>query len=311
MLGLLFALFVAISIIQAYAFTHPTRNKNLEINREGMHLTVPNLVKATFIGIRPIRHIQSDNPADYDLGYENVTFKSTDNIILKGWLIKSDNPKGTIIMTHGYNSNRGNINISKYFHDNNYNVLMFDFRGHGESGGNYISMGYYEANDVLGAIKYLKSRNDLGSKDVYGLGYSMGAAALIFAEEKQSSFKGLILESTYSDLYQNTANRFKRVYGFPKFPFATSLTFFGGIVLGVNAFSISPSNSIKNIHIPVLLIHDENDDGVTLQDARLIYENANQPKELWIVKGANHTGAYDTDPTKYNNKILSFLRESS
>ena len=116
---------------------------------------------------------------------------------------------------------------------------MFDFRGHGESDGNYISMGYYEKGDVLGAVKYLKNRKDIDSKNMYGLGHSLGAAALVFAEEGQHSFKALILENAYPDLYQNAATRFKKVYGFPKFPFATSLTFFGSLILNVNGFSIS------------------------------------------------------------------------
>ena len=307
---LLVTLFLVISYLHAYAFTHPTTNKYLAVERNGMELTSPNLVKATIIGIRPIKHITKETPSIYQLSYENVSFNSSDGLSIKGWLIKSDNPQGTIIMAHGYNGNRGRLDIATFLNEEGYNILMFDFRGHGESEGDYISMGYYESKDILGAIQYLKQRNDTDTNKLYGLGQSMGSAALIFAEEQQPSFKGLILESTYTDLYQNNARRFKRVYGFPKFPFATSLTFFGGIVLGVNGFKISPLNSINNIEKPILLIHDSLDDGVSNEDAKLLFEAANQPRELWIVEGAKHTSAFETGTKEYKRRILNFLNKS-
>ena len=309
-IALLVVIFLVMSYIHAYAFTHPTTNKYLEIKRTGMELSFPNLVKATLLGIRPIKNVQNENPSNYNLKYENVTFNSIDHLSIKGWLIKSQKPKGTIVMAHGYNGNRGILDIAKFLNDGGYNVVMFDFRGHGESEGNYISMGYYESKDVLGAIQYLKQRKDIDMNKIYGLGQSMASAALIFAEEQKPSFKGLILESTYTDLYQDTARRFKRVYGFPKFPFATSLTFFGGLSLGVNGFSISPLKSIQYINKPILLIHDSFDDGVFIEDAQLLYDAANQPKELWVVEYAKHSSAYDSQPDEYKKKILAFLNRN-
>ena len=298
------------SFIHAYAFTHPTTNKNLEVNRNGMNLSFSNLVKATFMGIRPIKHTSVENPSDYNLTYENVTFKSIDNLSLKGWMIKSPKSKGTIVMAHGYNANRGRLDIAYFLNKEGYNVLMFDFRGHGESEGDYISMGYYEKNDVLGALQYLNQRGDIDMNNVYGLGQSMGSAALIFAEQQQPSFKGLILESTYTSVYEDTATRFNKVYGFPKFPFATSLTYFGGLTLGINGFSISPQNALKDINKPVLFIHDSLDDSVSMKDAKLLYDTANQPKEFWVVTNSSHCSAYNTQPDIYKIKIITFLTET-
>src|SRR3989338_5404932 len=186
---------------------------------------------------------------------------------------------------------------------------MFDFRGNGESEGSYISMGYYEARDILGALQYLKERN-FDIDKIYGFGQSMGSAALIFAEEHQPSFRGLILESTYTDLYQNAARRLKSVYGLPKFPFATAITFFGGFSIGVNGFSISPLKSIHQVNKPVLLIHDSLDDSVSVEDSRLLYDSANEPKELWIVNNANHTSGYDAQLSEYRTKVIVFLNQT-
>ena len=302
--------FLFFSYLHAYAFTHPTESKNLEINRDGMKLTTLDLIKATLMGIRPIRHNPERTPKDYDLIYENVNFYSSDELSIKGWWIPSSKQKATIIFAHGYNGNRGNLEITTFLNKAGYNVLMFDFRGHGGSDGNYISMGHYEKRDIEGAINYLSQRNDVDMARIYGLGQSMGAAALLFTQEEHASFKGLILESTYPSLYENVAARFKEVYGFPKFPFATSLTFFGGLILGVDGFSISPQNSIKNIRVPILLIHDELDTSVSIENTRALYDNANSPKELWVAKDAKHTAAYNAGTEEYKEKVLHFLNES-
>jgi pimeloyl-ACP methyl ester carboxylesterase len=306
---ILTVLFLGMSYIHAYSFTHPTTNKLFKINKDGMQLSFPSLIKATVLGIRPLRHDPSEKPSSYDLPYESVSFKSTDNLLLKGWFIKSPNPRGTILLTHGYNGNRGNLKIAKFLNSLNYNILMFDFRGHGHSEGDSISMGYNESQDVLGAIKYLRQRSDVDTTNLYGMGQSMGAVALIFAEEEEPSFKGLILESTYTTLHQNTATRFKRVYGLPKFPFATTLTFFGNIILNINSFSHSPLEAIHTIQKPTLLIHDSLDEGVTTDDAYALHNAANAPTSLWVVNNAKHIDAYNTQTSTYEKKIMHFLEE--
>ncbi len=303
---LLVIMFVALSIFHAYSFTHPTK-RYFEIKREGMNIAPLNLFLASFIGIRPIRHFPLQTPEDYNLSYENITFKSTDRLLIKGWLIKHPAPKGTIIFAHGYNANRGKLEVAAFFNWAGFSVLMFDFRGHGESEGDYISMGYHESKDILGAIIFLSQREDVNLDYLYGFGQSMGAAALIFAQEQKPSFDGLILESTYPDLHQNIATRFKRTYGLPKFPFATSMTLFGSLILGVNSFSTSPINSIPKVRMPVFLIHDLSDNSVSLENAWDLYNAANEPKKLWIVENASHTGAYTAAEEEFERRVLSFL----
>ena len=74
-------------------------------------------------------------PEEYDLPYENVEFFARGtNIKLKGWYVPSLLPtERTIIITHGLNGNRsGNLELAKDLRNLNYNVLLYDIRGHGE-----------------------------------------------------------------------------------------------------------------------------------------------------------------------------------
>src|SRR3989338_5289425 len=113
-------------------------------------------------------------PESFDLKYENVTFETDDGLKLKGWLIpgnKSENKsRGTIIMMHGYPTNKADVLPLSLFLLNDYNVFLFDFRSFGESEGSYTTAGYKEVNDLDAAVNYIKSRKD--TKNIGALGFS-------------------------------------------------------------------------------------------------------------------------------------------
>src|SRR3990170_3409555 len=117
------------------------------------------------------------SPAAYGLAYEDVEFPSAvDGIVLKGWLIDSPGTK-TIVVMHGRNSvrdepNVGILELAQALVGQGYDVLTFDFRAHGESGGTRYALGQFEVRDVAGALDYLKGR---GVREVGVIGYSMGA----------------------------------------------------------------------------------------------------------------------------------------
>src|ERR1043165_8622895 len=96
---------------------------------------------------QPVRHPLYTTPEQYSLKYEDVQFTSVgDNIPLKGWFIDSPGTN-TILVMHGSGSIRDNfinMEVSKALVQHGYDVFMFDFRGHGESGGNLSSLGQLE-----------------------------------------------------------------------------------------------------------------------------------------------------------------------
>lgn len=300
-------LFSLISIYHAYRFTHPKRYYD-EYHPKSMDLPFNELVLVTLKGISPSKEDVTLTPADYNLPYENVSFKSIDNLTIKGWLIKPHNPKGIIILTHGWGSAKnGLLNYSLFLYINDYASLVFDFRGVGESEGDYTSLGYYEVYDVLGGINYLKQRPDTKNYNIGALGLSMGAATLVMATNKTNDIKALVIDSSYPSIHQNAARRFKIVYGFPKFPFATSLVFFGGLMHGFNGFDLAPAKYIGGAHMPILIINGDEDEQVTVDDAMKLYMGAKEPKSIWIVEGAKHSNSYYTNPKEYEGRVVNFF----
>ncbi len=83
---------------------------------------------------------------------------------------------------------------ARALHQAGYHVLMFDLRNHGRSGSSpTVTFGRDEANDVLGAVRYLQSRADVDADRIAALGYSMGANAVMFACAQTQAIKAAIL----------------------------------------------------------------------------------------------------------------------
>ncbi len=116
-----------------------------------------------------------DPPSNYGLAFEEVQFTSRDHENLVGWWIPHETPIGTVIMCHGQNGSMdGDTHHAVPLHEAGFNVFMFDFRAHGRSGGDCVTMGMYEKEDLLGALDFLGEKYKIVEVGV--LGFSMGAA---------------------------------------------------------------------------------------------------------------------------------------
>src|SRR5258706_14921810 len=121
-----------------------------------------------------------DTPRNYGFDSDEVKFTSRDHVRLTGWWIPADNAVGTIVMCPGQEGSMdGDTRQMVPLHDSGFNVLMFDFRAHGRSEGEVVSMGMYEKEDLLGALDFLMEH--YGVEKDGGLGFSMGAAVALVA----------------------------------------------------------------------------------------------------------------------------------
>ena len=135
---------------------------------------------------KPYRRPLAVSPAAFDLAYEDVTFPSTgDGIPLRGWFVPASGSDRVVLIVHGRNSNRTGDDGQHVPHAaalvaRGYNALLFDLRGHGESGGVRYTLGAAEQRDVLGAVAYLKSRGFAPERMGFW-SHSMGAATVLLA----------------------------------------------------------------------------------------------------------------------------------
>jgi len=184
---------------------------------------------------------------------------------------------------------------------------MFDLRGHGESEGEHISAGYYERNDLLGAIDYVKQQ---GMSKIGVLGFSMGAATSLMTVAECEEIDAVVADSAYADVTDIMETEFSKRSSLPRF-FIPLILFMANNMYRVDFAAIKPVEAVRESDIPVFIIHGGQDDMVPVQHAlRLIEACQNPDSKLWIVPEAKHSNPYLARPAEYMNKVISFFDDA-
>ncbi len=228
-------------------------------------------------------------PRDLGMDFEDVFFKTPDNLELNGWFVTSKDAAYTVLFCHG---NAGNISHRleklKFFQGLGCNIFIFDYRGYGRSKGVPSEKGLY--NDVQGAYNYLLSRKIL-PEQIIGYGESIGGAVIIDLASK-NRLSGLIIDSSIS----NAKDMVKIVYPFlPYWVFSSRW---------------DSLNKIRLITAPKLMIHSINDEIVPFKLGRKLFESAPQPKEFLQVRGGHNSCFFESEDI-LKKKIADFLRSLS
>jgi pimeloyl-ACP methyl ester carboxylesterase len=148
--------------------------------------------------IHPARVRLKLQPSDFMVSSEDVEFSAGDGLPLKGWLLGGRTGAPAVLLCHGLGVNRAALmNLALPLHRAGYHVLLFDFRGHGESGGSRSTLGVDEAQDVLGAIDFLATHKEIDSRRVGGWGKDIGAYALVLASRQRTQLKALALDELF------------------------------------------------------------------------------------------------------------------
>jgi fermentation-respiration switch protein FrsA (DUF1100 family) len=260
---------------------------------------------------RPVRHPLDGTPADLGLPYENVAFTSTvDNIPLKGWLIGGQGGP-TIIFIHGKDGIRNDPTIGlpligQALVHHGYDVLAFDLRGHGESGGSRFSLGYLEARDLAGAVQFLKSQ---GRTTLGAIGWSLGAVTVLNAAPTLPDLQAVVAESAFADLNDLLVTQIPLNTHLPRL-FTPGILLMGDLLYGFGSQQNQPEQGVRQMGTrPLLLIHDEADEMIPLAHAlRLQQAGAANPNlQFWLVPGAAHVRGYQTYPDTYMRRVLEFF----
>ena len=253
-----------------------------------------------YISIKPGKWPVHFTPESFNLKYENVTFHTNDGLRLKGWFIPSKG-NNTVIVMHGYPTNKADVLPFSMFLLKKYNVFLFDFRSFGESEGSYTTAGYKEINDLNAAVKYLSARED--SKNIGALGFSLGGAVALMS--KNDKVKAIVVDSTYSNLNNVIESMYGHFYFF-KYPFVYLTRLYSKLFFGIDPKDVSPANGIKNTDKPVLIIHAEKDTQIPVKEAYILHD-ANKNNELWIVENADHGETYTLNRKEYEKRVFEFF----
>lgn len=253
-----------------------------------------------YSAVRPSKIISSVTPEKYGVAYENISFRTKDNLLIRGWFIKSPNKRAkTLIFMHGHPTDKGDILPATFFLYKTYNLLYFDFRHLGESEGRYSTIGKNEILDLLAAIQYLHTRN---INEVGVWGFSMGAAVAFMTAPLAPEIKVVVADSGYARLDWMACD----YYSLPllKYPLGELTRFWAWLFLGFDLKEVSPALSAEKLQIPVLLIHSKTDTVVPFKNAVLLQKAlSHDPRaEIIFVDNAQHGEHF----VNYNQVIQGF-----
>ncbi len=248
-----------------------------------------------------------------NLQSKNIIYTSNDGLKLKAILVNTDSleAKGTIILMHGIRSGKERyLEVSKKLAENGYNAVLVDLRAHGESEGEYCTFGYYEKQDVSVLIDTLLRK---GVNENIGIwGHSLGAAISLQAMSLDKRIKYGVIESTFSDFRTIVHDYSERTIG-TNIPWLNDYSIRWAEYLGdFSADKIIPSESVKNITQPVLMVHGNADHHISIQYGEENFKNlASSLKEFYKIEGAGHNGIWIKGGEAYFKKVFSFLEYNS
>jgi len=239
--------------------------------------------------------------------YDVVQLKTKSNINLEAWYMQADSAKGTIIMFHGLSLNKSfQIDQAYEYRYFGFNVMMVDFRAHGNSGGNTTTLGENESEDVKLAYDFIVKK---GEKNIVLYGMSLGSVAIAKAIYDYNIMPSkIILDEPFLSLRADLQARAKNGLGFPAEPFATLVTFWMGVERGFNGFKLNTVDYVEKISCPVLMQYGAMDKLVPRNETDKIFNHIRSTnKKLVIYENAGHEFYLRNDLAKWRTEIESFL----
>jgi len=209
-----------------------------------------------------------------------ITFAGAD-VILTGWRFAARGARrGTVIYLHGIADNRGSgLTVAQRFSDRGFDVVAYDSRAHGDSGGEICTYGFYEKRDLQRVLDVLESG------PVVVIGSSLGGAVALQAAAEDPRISAVVAAESFSDL---------RTVGTERAPwFFTTKTVRQAFALAENqgrfkVDEVSPMEAARHISVPVFLIHGARDHETPPDHARRIFDSLRGRRRLLMVEGAGH-----------------------
>jgi alpha-beta hydrolase superfamily lysophospholipase len=171
---------------------------------------------------------------------------------------------------------------------NGYNILAFDFRAHGESGGQLSSFGDRERFDVLGAVRWARANRPAESRRLFGLGVSMGGAALLAAAAEPTddarAIDAVAVFSTYDNLSTLADDLTSRYMVAPVGWLARHVGVpLAGAHVGTDLAAFSPAAAADRLAPrPLMVVHGRSDHVIPFETGVRLFDRAPHPKvRMW------------------------------
>ena len=255
-------------------------------------------------------------PGSFDLAFEDVAFQAKDGVGLKGWWVPVASAKGTVVLVHGLNRSRLEM-VKKvpFLHEQGWNALLFDLRGHGASGGDVRSIGYFEREDVHAAVEFARNH---AAGPVVLWGISVGAATAVFTAAEDPKVAGLICDSSFRSLRDTTRHHlrlFSRYRWYlrlvPSWPITDEVLFWYKRRTGVDPDELDVEKAAARLKTrPVLFVANSGDRRMPQEIAFDLQKAAGARSTVLVIPGTTHGGAWREGTAPYEEAVKKILEEA-
>lgn len=255
---------------------------------------------------RPKVQLAGD-PSLLGMRYAQAAFRARDGVVLRGWWISAGAMpmamsaeaaeqwgRRTVLLCHGIGSAKERqMGLASLLSARGYNVLAFDFRGHGQSGGNFVSYGDRERLDVLAAVNWVRHAQPSGSERIFGIGMNTGAAALLAAAAEPAEgqqIDALVLCEPFSSFDALAASTAQTVFprGVRWMIQHVSLPL-ASFHAGADLRGFAPVDYAARVWPrPVLIVHGRGQSFVPFGEGMDLFRSVDQPKEQFWPSDNTH-----------------------
>jgi fermentation-respiration switch protein FrsA (DUF1100 family) len=252
-----------------------------------------------------------DSPENYGLTAEAAEFEASGGVTLRGWYIPCEGSTKTIIVCSGANGSLdADVHVAPWLHEAGYNVLLFNWRAHGQSDGEVVTLGFTERYDLIAAVQFAQSK---GAERVGVLGFSMGGTVALATAAVYEDINAVVADSPFVFVLSAVAGGLIE-RGVPEgLAFLLARLFVSTACLRtqLNLFDIDLARWINRVAPrPLLLIFGEQDVIVPKSEVDLICARAGEPKEVWRVPEAAHRDIHVRQPDEYRRRICEFFEKN-
>lgn len=228
-------------------------------------------------------------PTDFKFNFKNPSTEKTLTIgksEVHSLYFETANAPGVIVYFHG---NAGSLEgwgelASEFVDQTGWNIWMVDYPGYGKSTGHITSEA--QLHEVADAVFGEAVKLNPGKKVViYGRSLGSGIASSLATK---TTVDGLVLETPFYNVEAMAKNIFPFVPGF------------------LVRYKLASNESLKNIKIPVLVIHGTADEIVPFDQGKKLYDEYQGPKTFVEVQGGDHNSLDSTD--KFWPAVKQFLK---
>ena len=264
--------------------------------------------------LHPNPKVEDHDLGDFDLRAEEISFPSRDGTHLAGWFIPAGTtgPSPGIVLSHGWRRSRAELlPHADLLHRAGFAVLAFDYRHRGQSGGNAVTMGLREQDDLLGALDTLADRPEVNAAHIGVLGMSLGAVIAILVAARDERVRAVVAECPFTTGDAMMTRGIRHYTHLPSFPVAPLAKWIIERRLGGSLDTVHALAAVGALNPrPVFLIADERDAVVGAQETQRVFEAAGEPKRYWLVPDADHACGWQAAPEEYERRVVAFLRDA-